>query len=709
MSRLPIPGSDDGTWGAILNDYLNATHKSDGSLKDNIVASNNIAPNSVTNVAIADNAVNTTNIADGSVLETKLSSAAQIKLNGAAGTPDWTTIVNKPAVIAAGADQATARASIGAGTSDLTIGVTGSTAKAGDYVPTKSDVGLANVDNTSDATKNSAVVTLTNKTISGASNTLSNIPESAVTSLVSDLSGKAATVHTHTATQISDSTATGRSVVTAADAAAARTAIGAGTSNLVIGVTNITAKAGDYAPTKSDVGLGNVDNTSDLNKPISTAQQAALDAKADLVGGFVPTSQLPSLAVTNAFTVASQAAMLALTSGQVQPGDLAIRTDGAGTFILTDVDPSILGNWTLLDSPSAPVTSVNSQVGTVVLGGADIGLGNVDNTSDINKPISSATQTALNAKADLVGGLIPSGQLPAISLNTVVTVASQAAMLALTTVQVQPGDIAVRTDGAGSFILTATDPSILGNWTLLNSPTDAVISVNSQVGTVVLSKSDVGLSNVDNTSDATKNSAAVTLTNKTISGSSNTISNIAESSVTNLTTDLSAKPDKSTLTTKGDIYVATAASTPARLGVGTDTFVLTADSTQATGVKWAAVPAPSSGLPYDLTYLWSVGQRATGTGDNAFGIKLQRNVTFTSVTYRCSTADGGTGLTVELRKNNAQVSGTNTTMSLAEQASGKTLTGSWAFSTGDILTVYITAVGSTPGLGLIADITGATT
>lgn len=37
---------------------------------------------------------------------------------------------------------------------------------------TKSDVGLGNVDNTSDATKNSAVATLTNKTISGASNTL---------------------------------------------------------------------------------------------------------------------------------------------------------------------------------------------------------------------------------------------------------------------------------------------------------------------------------------------------------------------------------------------------------------------------------------------------------------------------------------------------------------------------------------------------------
>lgn len=34
--------------------------------------------------------------------------------------------------------------------------------------------------------------------------------------------------------------------------------------------------------TKSSVGLGNVDNTSDVNKPVSTAQQVALDKKANL-------------------------------------------------------------------------------------------------------------------------------------------------------------------------------------------------------------------------------------------------------------------------------------------------------------------------------------------------------------------------------------------------------------------------------------------
>jgi hypothetical protein len=45
------------------------------------------------------------------------------------------------------------------------------------------------------------------------------------------------------------------------------------------------------------------------------------------------------------------------------------------------------------------------------------------------------------------------------------------------------------------------------------------------------------------------------------------------------------------LTTKGDIYAATAAATPARLGVGANATVLTADSAEATGLKWVTPSA----------------------------------------------------------------------------------------------------------------------
>lgn len=45
------------------------------------------------------------------------------------------------------------------------------------------------------------------------------------------------------------------------------------------------------------------------------------------------------------------------------------------------------------------------------------------------------------------------------------------------------------------------------------------------------------------------------------------------------------------VTTKGDLIAATGNATPARLGVGTNGYVLTADSTASTGVAWAAVAA----------------------------------------------------------------------------------------------------------------------
>ena len=46
-------------------------------------------------------------------------------------------------------------------------------------------------------------------------------------------------------------------------------------------VISVNGRTGEVVLTKTDVGLSNVDNTSDKNKPVSTAQQAALDAKAD--------------------------------------------------------------------------------------------------------------------------------------------------------------------------------------------------------------------------------------------------------------------------------------------------------------------------------------------------------------------------------------------------------------------------------------------
>jgi hypothetical protein len=53
MAQLPQPGSDEGVWGNILNDFLRTSHKDDGTLKDNSVSSSAIANNSVTHSKIA--------------------------------------------------------------------------------------------------------------------------------------------------------------------------------------------------------------------------------------------------------------------------------------------------------------------------------------------------------------------------------------------------------------------------------------------------------------------------------------------------------------------------------------------------------------------------------------------------------------------------------------------------------------------------------
>jgi hypothetical protein len=95
-----------------------------------------------------------------------------------------------------------------------------------------------------------------------------------------------------------------------------------------------------------------------------------------------------------------------------------------------------------------------------------------------------------------------------------------------------------------------------------------------------------------------------TLTNKTISGASNTITNVSlttgvtgtlpiANGGTGQITQTAAFDALSPLTTKGDLIVNNGTN-DIRLPVGTDAFVLTADSTQASGVKWAAASGSSA-------------------------------------------------------------------------------------------------------------------
>lgn len=68
---------------------------------------------------------------------------------------------------------------------------------------------------------------------------------------------------------------------------------GAGIVTGIKGSSESDYRTGNVILTKANIGLGNVDNTSDANKPISTATQTALNSKADKteLSNYIPTSQ----------------------------------------------------------------------------------------------------------------------------------------------------------------------------------------------------------------------------------------------------------------------------------------------------------------------------------------------------------------------------------------------------------------------------------
>ena len=82
MARLPQPGGDNGNWGSILNDFLGQSLKPDGTVKDAVVTSDVLAPNSVTSAAIDSASITTSAIAPDSVTKPKLSQTLRDEIDG---------------------------------------------------------------------------------------------------------------------------------------------------------------------------------------------------------------------------------------------------------------------------------------------------------------------------------------------------------------------------------------------------------------------------------------------------------------------------------------------------------------------------------------------------------------------------------------------------------------------------------------------------
>jgi len=241
-------------------------------------------------------------------------------------------------------------------------------------------------------------------------------------------------------------------------------------------------------------------------------------------GGKVPVAQLPNSIMEYQGTWNASTNTPTLANGTGSPGDVyRVSVAGTNLGLTVNVGDYVLYNgtvWEKSDTTDA-VGSVNGYTGNITLTKADVGLGSADNTADAAKNVLSA---ATLTTARTINGVSFNG-----SANiTIADSTKEPAITAGTTAQYWRGD---------------------KSWQTLNATA-------------------VGLGNVDNTSNATERAATATLTNKTISGASNTLTNIPAS----------ATPDASRLvctTALGDIAASNGANTWAKIATfssGTNQF-----------------------------------------------------------------------------------------------------------------------------------------
>lgn len=204
------------------------------------------------------------------------------------------------------------------------------------------------------------------------------------------------------------------------------------TSGLVV---SVAGRSGTVTIASSDLtDISTLNATIAAKVPLASVGVANGVAGLD-GGGKVPTSQLPasvvgSLSYQGTWDASTNTPHLASgvgTSGFYYKVSVAGSTmlDGINVWNIGDTPVYSGTAWEKLDGLSNDVLSVAGKTGVVVLVKADVGLANVDNTSDVNKPVSTAQATALTGKVATSsvgaangvasldsGGKVPLGQIP---------------------------------------------------------------------------------------------------------------------------------------------------------------------------------------------------------------------------------------------------------------------------------------------------------
>ena len=247
-----------------------------------------------------------------------------------------------------------------------------------------------------------------------------------------------------------------------------------------------------HTVTKVQVGLSNVDNTSDLNKPISSLTQTALDFKAD---GTIVTAHNTN--TSNPHNVTKTQIGLDNVAN-VDTTTTANIADSADKRFVSDAQKVVLENTSGANTGDETNATIISKIGYTP-----------ENT--LNKGVNNG-YCGLDS-----GGKVPLQNLPSTLLKYIGTWNASTNTPALTNPDLTKTSWVYEVTTAGTRFGEDWKP---GDWLIYNADgvaeksdnSDDVVSVNGKTGVVVISKADVGLSNVDNTSDLDKPISTLTQT-----------------------------------------------------------------------------------------------------------------------------------------------------------------------------------------------------